>query len=175
MQSAAAQLRSPGSTVTLNDRNQLPCLGLGVFKAEQAGDACKNAVLSALKLGYRHIDTAQIYQNEEACGAGLKESGLPRESVFVTSKVCCCGWCVCVGGGCHMELSTAAAWIGTTWQLCKHTAGGGGHTQSRLHGPEGETSCRDLHCCLLLCRCRRPPGLILLRPTRKPLMQCSCP
>jgi hypothetical protein len=90
MQSAAAQLRSPSSTVTLNDRNQLPCLGLGVFKAEQAGDACKNAVLSALNLGYRHIDTAQIYQNEEACGQGLKESGISRESVFVTSKVRCC-------------------------------------------------------------------------------------
>jgi diketogulonate reductase-like aldo/keto reductase len=58
-----------------------------VFKAE-AGDACKNAVLSALSVGYRHIDTAQIYQNEEAVGQAIKESGLPRDSVFVTSKVC---------------------------------------------------------------------------------------
>lgn len=86
MQSPATQLTSPSSTVTLNDHNKLPVLGLGVFKAE-AGDACKNAVLSALKQGYRHIDTAQIYQNEEAVGQGLKESGLPRDSVFVTSKV----------------------------------------------------------------------------------------
>lgn len=89
MQSAPT-LTSPSSTVALNDGQQLPVLGLGVFKAE-AGDACKSAVISALKLGYRHIDTAQIYQNEEAVGQALKESGLPRESVFVTSKV---GRCV---------------------------------------------------------------------------------
>jgi len=85
MQSAPT-LTSPSSTVALNDGQQLPVLGLGVFKAE-AGDACKSAVISALQLGYRHIDTAQIYQNEEAVGQALKESGLPRESVFVTSKV----------------------------------------------------------------------------------------
>lgn len=87
MQSPATQLTSPGSAVTLNDQNKLPVLGLGVFKAE-AGDACKSAVLSALSVGYMHIDTAQIYQNEEAVGQAIKESGLPRDSVFVTSKVC---------------------------------------------------------------------------------------
>lgn len=87
MQSAAV-LSSPASTVTLRDGNKMPALGLGVFKAEAAGDACKNACLSALQLGYRHIDTAQIYQNEEAVGQAIAECGLPRESVFVTSKVC---------------------------------------------------------------------------------------
>lgn len=83
----ATTLTAPSSAFTLNDGQQLPVLGLGVFKAE-AGEQCKNAVLSALELGYRHIDTAQIYQNEEAVGQALKASGLARDTVYITSKVC---------------------------------------------------------------------------------------
>lgn len=64
----------------------MPVLGLGVFKAE-AGEACRNAVLSALHLGYRHIDTAAIYNNEAAVGEAVRNCGLPRGEVFVTSKV----------------------------------------------------------------------------------------
>jgi diketogulonate reductase-like aldo/keto reductase len=80
-----ASLTGPSSAVSFNDGNTVPVLGLGVFKAE-AGDTCKNAVLTAFKNGYRHIDTAQIYQNEEAVGQAVKESGLPRDSLFITSK-----------------------------------------------------------------------------------------
>lgn len=83
---SAHKLTSASSTVALNDGNAIPVLGLGVFKAE-AGEACKAAVLSALNQGYRHIDTAQIYQNEEAVGQAVRECGLPREDVFITSKV----------------------------------------------------------------------------------------
>jgi aryl-alcohol dehydrogenase-like predicted oxidoreductase len=89
MSSTSVQrLGSASSTVGLNDGNAIPVLGLGVFKAE-AGEACKAAVVSALKQGYRHIDTAQIYQNEEAVGQAVRECGLPRQDVFITSKVRC--------------------------------------------------------------------------------------
>lgn len=90
MSSTSVQrLGSASSTVGLNDGNAIPVLGLGVFKAE-AGEACKAAVISALSHGYRHIDTAQIYQNEEAVGQAVRECGLPREDVFITSKVSRC-------------------------------------------------------------------------------------
>ena len=63
----------------------IPRLGLGTFRLQ--GLACQQAVESALALGYRHIDTAAMYENEEAVGAAVSASGLPRESVFVASKV----------------------------------------------------------------------------------------
>lgn len=89
---SASAATSASSAVQLNDGNGIPVLGLGVFRAD-AGESCKSAVLSALQLGYRHIDTAQIYQNEEAVGQAVRESGVPRREVFVTSKVSAC----CVG------------------------------------------------------------------------------
>ncbi|TBU44990.1 Aldo/keto reductase [Dichomitus squalens] len=61
----------------------LPRLGLGVYKNEDP----KPAVLAALKHGYRHIDTARMYRNEQAVGQAVRESGVPRGQVFVTSKV----------------------------------------------------------------------------------------
>nr|WP_240376375.1 aldo/keto reductase [Bacillus piscicola] len=64
----------------------MPWLGLGVYKAE-AGDEAKQAVQTALEAGYRSIDTASIYQNEESVGAAIKESGIPREDLFLTTKV----------------------------------------------------------------------------------------
>ena len=66
-------------------RLRLPKLGLGTWP--MTGDACRDAVLSALSLGYRHIDTAERYENEEAVGAALAGCGLPRGDVHVTTKV----------------------------------------------------------------------------------------
>jgi diketogulonate reductase-like aldo/keto reductase len=72
-------------TRPLADGNAIPLLGLGVWQV-QDGRECVDAVRWALELGYRHIDTAQAYGNEESVGQGLRESGVPREEVFVTTK-----------------------------------------------------------------------------------------
>jgi len=69
----------------LADGNRMPLLGLGVWRVPD-GPECVNAVRSALELGYRHVDTAQAYGNEESVGRALRESGVPREEVFVTTK-----------------------------------------------------------------------------------------
>jgi diketogulonate reductase-like aldo/keto reductase len=69
----------------LADGGRLPLLGLGVWQVPN-GPECVNAVRWALELGYRHIDTAQAYGNEESVGQGLRESGVPREEVFITTK-----------------------------------------------------------------------------------------
>lgn len=69
----------------LADGNQIPVLGLGVWQIPN-GPQCVNAVRWALELGYRHIDTAQLYGNEESVGRGLKDSGIPRAEVFITTK-----------------------------------------------------------------------------------------
>jgi diketogulonate reductase-like aldo/keto reductase len=69
----------------LADGRQIPMLGLGVWQVRN-GAECVNAVRWALELGYRHIDTAQAYGNEESVGRGLRESGVPREEVFITTK-----------------------------------------------------------------------------------------
>jgi diketogulonate reductase-like aldo/keto reductase len=69
----------------LADGCSMPMLGLGVWQVENNSDAV-DAVRWALELGYRHIDTAQAYGNEESVGQGLRESGVPREEVFITTK-----------------------------------------------------------------------------------------
>jgi 2,5-diketo-D-gluconate reductase A len=69
----------------LADGNSIPVLGLGVWQIPN-GPTCVKAVRWALELGYRHIDTAQAYGNEESVGRALKQSGLPREDVFITTK-----------------------------------------------------------------------------------------
>jgi diketogulonate reductase-like aldo/keto reductase len=74
-----------GKTRLLADGTHIPLLGLGVWQVPN-GPECVNAVRWALELGYRHIDTAQAYGNEESVGQGLRESGVPREDVFVTTK-----------------------------------------------------------------------------------------
>jgi diketogulonate reductase-like aldo/keto reductase len=73
------------STRTLSDGNEIPLLGLGVWQVPD-GPECVNAVRWALELGYRHIDTAQAYGNEESVGRALRESGVPREDLFLTTK-----------------------------------------------------------------------------------------
>ena len=70
----------------LNDGNLIPQLGLGVWQAS-AGATCEAAVLAALAAGYRLIDTAAMYGNEESVGAAIRKSGIPRENIFVTTKL----------------------------------------------------------------------------------------
>src|SRR6478735_2473899 len=83
-------MNSLQSTTTLHNGVKMPWFGLGVFKVEE-GPELVNAVKVAIKHGYRSIDTAAIYGNEEGVGKGiregLKEAGISRENVFVTSKV----------------------------------------------------------------------------------------
>ncbi len=74
-----------GRARVLADGNQMPMLGLGVWQVP-SGATCVNAVRWALDLGYRHIDTAQVYGNEESVGRALRDSGVPRSEVFVTTK-----------------------------------------------------------------------------------------
>jgi diketogulonate reductase-like aldo/keto reductase len=69
----------------LADGSRIPVLGLGVWQVPN-GPECENAVRWALELGYRHIDTAQAYGNEESVGRALRDSGVPREEVFLTTK-----------------------------------------------------------------------------------------
>ena len=69
----------------LSDGNQLPLLGLGVWQVPD-GAACESAVRAALELGYRHIDTAQAYGNEASVGKALRDSGVPADEVFITTK-----------------------------------------------------------------------------------------
>src|SRR5579862_2468386 len=69
----------------LADGNEIPLLGLGVWQIPD-GPECVNAVRWALDLGYRHIDTAQAYGNEQSVGRALRESGVARDEVFITTK-----------------------------------------------------------------------------------------
>jgi diketogulonate reductase-like aldo/keto reductase len=72
-------------TITLNDDNTIPVVGLGV--AELSEEETKRSVSAALEAGYRLIDTATVYGNEEAVGRAIAESGIPRDELFVTTKV----------------------------------------------------------------------------------------
>lgn len=71
---------------TLNNGVKMPKVGLGTFLAKD-GDETYTAVLEALRAGYRHIDTAAIYRNEESVGRAIKDSGVLREEIFVTTKL----------------------------------------------------------------------------------------
>jgi len=70
----------------LNDGRKIPQLGLGVWRISP-GKKCEAAVLTAFEAGYRHIDTASLYGNEESVGAAVRASGIPREEIFVTTKL----------------------------------------------------------------------------------------
>ena len=72
-------------TLLLNDSHQIPAIGFGTYKANKQNGV--DSVLEALKVGYRLIDTAAIYGNEKEVGEGVRQSGIPREEVYVTSKV----------------------------------------------------------------------------------------
>jgi diketogulonate reductase-like aldo/keto reductase len=73
--------------LTLNNGKTVPTIGLGTFQGEEGNAKVKEAVKLALKLGYRHIDAANAYGNEKEIGDAIKESGIPRTEIFVTSKL----------------------------------------------------------------------------------------
>ena len=72
-------------TIDLNDGTSIPQLGFGVFQVEP--DETADVTTSALEVGYRHIDTAQMYQNEQETGVAIAASSIPRDELFVTSKL----------------------------------------------------------------------------------------
>ncbi|MFK0110708.1 aldo/keto reductase [Streptomyces sp. NPDC091217] len=74
------------NTVTLSNGREIPQFGLGVYQVPR-GSATEGAVKTALGLGYRHIDTAHIYGNEASVMAGIRAAGVPREEVWITSKL----------------------------------------------------------------------------------------
>jgi diketogulonate reductase-like aldo/keto reductase len=82
---AAGDVAENERTRMLADGNEIPLLGLGVWQVPE-GRACEEAVGWALEAGYRHIDTAQAYGNERSVGRALRDSGLPREDLFITTK-----------------------------------------------------------------------------------------
>jgi diketogulonate reductase-like aldo/keto reductase len=82
---AAGTLTADGRARVLADGNEIPLLGLGVWQVPE-GDECEQAVRWALEAGYRHVDTAQAYGNERSVGRALRDSGIPREDVFLTTK-----------------------------------------------------------------------------------------
>jgi diketogulonate reductase-like aldo/keto reductase len=73
-------------TVTLSNQVEMPYFGLGVFQSEE-GEEVMNAVKWAIEAGYRHVDTAALYRNERGVGQAVRESGIDRKEIFVTSKV----------------------------------------------------------------------------------------
>jgi diketogulonate reductase-like aldo/keto reductase len=81
----AGAVTADGRGIELADGKRLPMLGLGVWQVPD-GPTCVNAVRWALELGYRHIDTAQAYGNEESVGKALRDSGVPRDEVYITTK-----------------------------------------------------------------------------------------
>ena len=77
---------TPGSRVTLHDGNTMPVLGLGMWQAG-SGKQTRKAVATALEIGYRLFDTAKLYGNESDLGTAIRESGIPREEIFVMTKL----------------------------------------------------------------------------------------
>lgn len=73
-------------TFKLSNGVEIPCVGFGTWRSPD-GETAYNAVRKALEVGYRHIDTAAAYKNEESVGRAIRESGIPREEIFVTSKL----------------------------------------------------------------------------------------
>ena len=82
---ASEGVAGSGSVRVLSDGSEIPLLGLGVWQVGK-GRECVRAVRTALELGYRHIDTAQAYGNEESVGKGIRDSGVSRGEVFITTK-----------------------------------------------------------------------------------------
>ena len=72
--------------ITLNSNYKIPQFGIGVYQVS-SNSVCEKSCLTALKLGYRHIDTAHYYGNEEGVGSAIKKSNIPREEIYVTTKL----------------------------------------------------------------------------------------
>lgn len=73
-------------SLILNTNDRMPLLGLGVYKATAPGEV-EGAIAAALDCGYRLIDTASAYKNEEGVGRGIRSSSVPREELFITTKL----------------------------------------------------------------------------------------
>jgi diketogulonate reductase-like aldo/keto reductase len=80
------QVMDINTTITLNNGVKIPIIGLGVYQSP-GGGVTKRAILDSFEAGYRHVDTARIYGNELDVGRAVAESGLPREEIFVTTKL----------------------------------------------------------------------------------------
>ena len=78
---------TPLTTFVLTGGVKLPAVGLGTFQGEAGNLQVKEVVAKALKMGYRHIDGAAAYGNEREIGEGIRDSTIPREEIFVTSKL----------------------------------------------------------------------------------------
>lgn len=81
----ASTLEHTKQTFTLNTGDKIPAIGLGTWQSSKG--QVRDAVKVALQKGYRHIDTALAYENEEEVGQGIKDSGVPREEIWVTTKL----------------------------------------------------------------------------------------
>ncbi|MEY8351846.1 aldo/keto reductase [Lachnospiraceae bacterium 54-53] len=79
-------MKSLSDTYQLHNGVKIPCIGFGTWQTPD-GDVAVSSVKNALEAGYRHIDTAALYYNEESVGAAVKESGIPRDEIFITSKL----------------------------------------------------------------------------------------
>jgi diketogulonate reductase-like aldo/keto reductase len=86
MSEAKVEVNVTTASINLEGGGSIPTVGLGVYLA-QVGNEAQEAVANALKAGYRHIDTAQCYDNEEDVGIAVKNSGIPREAIFITTKL----------------------------------------------------------------------------------------
>jgi diketogulonate reductase-like aldo/keto reductase len=82
---ASGDVTANGRGRVLADGNEIPLLGLGVWQVPD-GRECEDAVRWALEVGYRHVDTAQAYGNEASVGRAVRDSGVPRDEVFITTK-----------------------------------------------------------------------------------------
>ncbi len=79
-------MNKPTDTYKLYNGVEIPCIGFGTWQTP-SGDVAVSSVRCAIESGYRHIDTAQAYRNEESVGIGIKEAGVPREELFITTKI----------------------------------------------------------------------------------------
>ena len=79
-------MNKPTDVYKLNNGVEIPCIGFGTWQTP-SGDVAVSSVRCAIESGYRHIDTAQAYRNEESVGIGIKEGGIPRDQLFITTKI----------------------------------------------------------------------------------------
>ena len=85
-QGSSSMIKNLNSTIRLNNGVEIPPIGFGVFRMENL-EECEKATIEAIKAGYRLIDTAAAYKNEEAVGRAIKNCGIPRDELFITTKL----------------------------------------------------------------------------------------
>ena len=98
------------TAVFLNNDRKMPLLGLGVYKATGENEA-ENAVIAAVESGYRMIDTAPAYKNEENVGRGIARCGVPRKDLFITTKIWNTAQRLATSKAPSSAASTVSAWI----------------------------------------------------------------